>query len=255
MSAGFGKMRNLAIVIVLTTMILCATSCVGPFANSNKAKGPVKAVVVTGGHGFEHDPFFDVFEEMEDVRYTEYVLKDDSEIFEDITDWDYDVIVLYSMTQKISEKRRENFVELLNDGVGLLAMHHNMCSFQDWPEYREIIGTRYYTRAEGDRPKSTYKHDIDMNVTIADKEHPITRGMSDFVIHDESYKNCAFEPDNHVLLTTDHPTSDETIMWTRKYANARVCTIQLGHDSKAYQNPNYRRLVHRAILWCDGRLK
>jgi type 1 glutamine amidotransferase len=78
--------------------------------------------------------------------------------------------------------------------------------------------------------------------------------MSDFTIHDEGYKNCWFAEENHVLLTTDHPVSDTTIGWTRQYGKSRVCTIQLGHDSKAYDNPNYRQLIDRAILWTAGKL-
>jgi len=252
MGRTYFRAQVVVLVAVLFLLATLAASCVGPFAG--EPKGKVKVVVLTGGHGFEHDPFFEVFDAMEDVEYTEFVLKDHSEIFEDISDWDYDVIALYNMTQKISPKRRENIVKLLNDGVGFVAMHHNMGSHQEWPEYRKIIGARYYLKGQSDQAGSTYKHDIDMKIAIADKKHPITRGMSDFEIHDESYKSCGFEEDNHVLLTTDHPTSDETIMWTRKYGKARVCTIQLGHDSKAYANPNYRMLMDRAVRWCAGRL-
>ena len=249
------RTRTCGLVVALFLLVFFAASCNGPSSGTSRDKVKIKAIVVTGGHAFEHDPFFAVYDELKDVEYTEFVLKDDSEIFEDISGWDYDVIVLYNMTQKISEKRRENFVKLLNDGVGLLAMHHNMCSYQEWPEYRKIIGTRYYLKAEGDQPACVYQHDIDFKVAIADRKHPITKGMSDFEIHDETYKNCGFEDDNHVLLTTDHPTSDKTLMWTRKYGKARVCTLQLGHDSKAYENPNYRQLISRSIEWCAGRLK
>ena len=52
-----------------------------------------------------------------------------------------------------------------------------------------------------------------------------------------------------MLLTTDHATSDEAIAWTRTYKNARIATIQLGHDGKAYSNPSYERLLNRAIIW------
>ena len=255
MSNAIVRARTGVLVVVLFLLVFFTASCCGPCSGTCKDKGKIKVVVVTGGHDFEHDPFFAVYDSFEDIEYTEFVVKDDSEIFEDISDWNYDVIVLYSMTQKISEKRRDNFVKLLNDGVGLVAMHHNMCSFQEWPEYREIIGTRYYLAAEGDQLACVYQHDIDFKLAIADKKHPITKGLSDFDIHDETYKNCGFEKDNHVLLTTDHPTSDKTIMWTREYGKARVCTLQLGHDSKAYANPNYRELVGRSIRWCAGRLK
>lgn len=221
-------------------------------------KAPIKIVVVTGGHRFEHEPFFSVFKGHDDIKYVEALQKDHSEIFEDISKWDYDVIVLYNMTQKISPQRRKNFISLLNRGVGLVVLHHAMGAFQSWPGYKKISGGKYYTKAteEGgvERPGSTFKHDEDMKIHIANSKHPITRGMSDFEIHDETYKNCGHQKNNQVLLTTDHPNNDKTIAWVRRYGKAKVCGIQLGHDGKAYANPNYRRLVAQAIRWTAGRL-
>jgi hypothetical protein len=215
----------------------------------------IKVVVLTGGHGFEREPFFKLFQGYDDIEYVEFQLKDHSEIFEDISDWDYDVIVLYNMTQNISPKRQKNFVKLLKkQGVGLVALHHMLGAFQNWHEYRKITGGKYYLKPTEERRGSTFKHDIDLNVHIEDTSHPIMRGMSDFQIHDEGYKYCGFEKNNKVLLTTEHPDCDKTICWVRRYGKAGICGIMLGHDSAAYRNPNYRRLVARAIRWCAGRL-
>lgn len=220
--------------------------------------GDLKVVVVTGGHDFEREPFFKMMDSIEGITYTEAIQKDHSELFEDISEWDYDVIAFYSMTQQISEKRRKNFLKLLDRGVGVVALHHTMGSFQEWPEFRKIIGTKYYlkdTLVDGVMCKAgSYKHDIDMAIRVTDKQHPITEGMSDFPIHDEGYKYCWFDQGNRVLLTTDHAASDKTVAWVKRYGKAKVCTIQLGHDSKAYENRNYRRLVKRAILWAANRL-
>jgi len=225
----------------------------------SKPTEKIKVVVVTGGHAFEHEPFFLLFEGCDDIEYVEAQQKDQSEIFEDISNWDYDVIVLYNMSQNISPQRRGNFIELLNRGVGLVALHHTMCSFQQWDEYRRIIGAKYYLKAKGDErvelQGSTFKHDVDIMVHIADASHPITRGMSDFQINDETYKGCGFEESNQVLLTTDEPTSDKSIGWARQYGKAKVCGIQLGHGPLAYANPNYRQLVANAIRWSAGKLK
>jgi len=109
-------------------------------------------------------------------------------------------------------------------------------------------------KATEENRASTYKHDIDLNVHIANTSHPIMRGMSDFQIHDEGYKYCGFEKNNRVLLTTEHPDCDKTICWVRQYGRARICGLMLGHDSAAYENPNYRELVARAIRWSAGRL-
>ena len=218
----------------------------------------IKVVVVTGGHGFEHDPFFSLFKGYGDIEYVEAKQEDHSELFEDISGWDYDVVVLYNMTQEISPQRRENFIKLLKQGVGLVALHHTMGAFQQWDEYRKITGGKYYLKPKGqpssERQPSTFKHDLDIEVHIANTSHPITRGMSDFQIHDEGYKYCGFEKDNRLLLTTNHPDSDESLGWVRRYGKARVCGIMLGHDAAAYANTDYRRLVVRAIRWCADRL-
>jgi len=218
----------------------------------------LKVAVVTGGHGFQHDPFFEIFDGMKTVDYVEAEQEDHSELFEDISNWDYDVIVFYNMTQKISPKRQRNFVKLLGRGVGVVALHHTMGAYQEWPEFKKIIGAKYYTTDAVEdgitHTKSSFKHDLDVRVHVVNTNHPIIRGMRDFTIHDETYKNCWFDEQNQVLLTTGHPTSDETIGWVRSYRKARICTIQLGHDSKAYVNNNYSQLVERAILWTAGKL-
>jgi len=223
-----------------------------------RSTGPLNVAVLTGGHGFQQEPFFEMFKSFKGIKHTEVQLKDHSEIFEDISDWDYDVVVMYNMTQNISQKRQDNFKKLLDRGIGFVALHHNMGAFQKWGEFKKISGGKYYLKptkeGEVERRGSTYKHDIDMEIKIADRSHPITRGLKDFVIHDEGYKYCGFEKDNHVLLTTEHAASDKTLAWARRYGKARVCGIMLGHDGKAYANPNFRKLLSQAIQWSVGRL-
>jgi len=219
---------------------------------------PVKVVVVTGGHDFEREPFFKLFQGYPDVRHVEAMQKDHSELFEDIGAWDYDVIVLYNMTQNISEKRKENFKALLARGVGLVALHHAEGAFNTWEDYRQIIGARYPLKPQEidgvHFETGVYQHDVDMNIKIVDRNHPITKGLSDFTIHDETYKGLWFAKDNHVLLTTDNPKNDPTVCWIRPCDHTRIVFLQLGHDGKAYANPNYRELIVRSIRWAGGRL-
>jgi len=220
-------------------------------------QGKIKVVVVTAGHGFKKEPFLALFDGYDDIEYATAQQKDHSEIFEDISNWNYDVMVLFNMTQQISPKRQQNFVKLLEQGVGVVALHHSIAAFQKWGEYRKIIGGKYYLNdmvEDGIMHKAgEYKHDLNFSIQVKDREHPITHGMSDFTIFDETYKNCVFQIDNHVLLTTNHPTSDEPVGWVRRYGRAKVFYLQMGHGPSAYANANYRRLIARAIRWCAGR--
>jgi len=255
-----------ALVVVVVLLSSChgpaqCKSCC-PTANkpcSETAK-KIRVVVVTGGHDFEHDPFFVMLRQCPKMEVTEAAQKDHSELFEDISNWNYDVIVLYNMTQNISPKRQANFVTLLKDkGVGLVAMHHAMGAFQEWEQYRKITGTKYPLKPqeiEGVQDATgTYKHDVDLSIHVADPKQAITRGMKDFEIHDEGYNGCWFAKDNHVLLTVDHPASNRTVAWTRTFGKARVFTLQLGHDAKAYVNPNLGQIMMRGICWSAGELK
>ncbi len=244
----------LAGVLLLLAGFLCSCCECGRSGKDLSQPGEkIKALVVTGGHGFERKPFFTLFEGYDDIEYVEAQLKDHSEIFEDISEWDYDVIVFFNMTQKISPKRQENFTKLVKDGVGVLALHHCMGSYQEWPEYIKIIGGRYNLKASEQggvkREASTYKHDADFTVQIEDGSHPITRGLSDFAVHDETYKKCSFEKDNRLLLTTNHPDSDTQLGWVRRYGKGKVCFIMVGHGPSVYAHPSYRQLVARAIRW------
>ena len=173
------------------------------FGNPDK----IDVLVVTGGHHFDREPFFDIFKGCDDIRHVEHPLKDESEVFEDLSDWNYDVVLLYNMTQKISPKRQDNFVRLLKDkGVGVVVVHHAEAAFQSWPEFHQIIGTAYiYFDVEIDGklwPHGKCKGGQDIAVAIRDDQHPITRGLKDFTIHDETYKGRWWAKDNHVLL--DH---------------------------------------------------
>jgi type 1 glutamine amidotransferase len=222
-----------------------------------KAIDPViKAVVLTGGHGYEKEAFEDVFKGHDDIKCVQYELKDDSEIFEDISGWDYDVIVLYNMTQNISDNRKANFKKLLEDGVGLFMTHHAMGAWNEWDEYARMTGTKFLLKeavVEGKTmPQSGYKHDVDMEVHVEPVKNTVTLDMKDFAIHDETYNKCWFAADNVVLLTTDEPTSNREICWVRGYGKARVCGLELGHDSKAYANDAYRRLIAMGIRYCAG---
>lgn len=244
----------LTAVLIFAAGFLC--SCCECFLSAKDISKPgrnLKVLVVTGGHDFEHKPFMSLFEGYEDIEYVEAQLKDDSEIFEDITGWDYDVMVLFNMTQKISPKRQENFKRLVKDGVGVVALHHCMGSYQQWPEYIKIIGGRYNLQASEEdgvkRQASTYKHDADFTIHIEDTQHPITRGLGDFQVHDETYKYCSFEKTNRLLLTTNHPDSDRELGWVRNYGRGKVCFIMVGHGPSIYANPTYRQLVARAIRW------
>jgi uncharacterized protein len=217
----------------------------------------IRVLLVTGGHDFERKQFFELFQTNTDISLQTVEHTNLAAFLQAPQAQTYDVLALYDMWQNISDEMKTNFVELLRQGKGLVVLHHALCSYQDWPEYRRIIGGRYLlkkTVLDGvEWPASSYEHGRHFVIHIVDQSHPITQGVRDFEIHDETYKGFNVMADVHPLLTTDDPESTKTIAWTKTYLSARVFFMQSGHDHFAWDNPSYQRILRQGIRWAAGR--
>lgn len=230
----------------------------GPASQPAGGGKKINVVVLTGGHGFEKDPFLKVFEGFDDIAATHVAQKVGGEVFDDISGWSYDVILLYNYNQKLTEAQRQNLLKLLDKGVGFFVLHHAIAGYTvDWPLFSRIMGAKYFLGdvvENGVKLRSGWKEGVSFKVHIEDANHPVTAWMSDFDIVDENYSRYRVDPNVHVLLTTDSPTSDKAIGWVKTYGKARVACTVLGHDSAAYKNKGFLQVVAQMIRWTAGRL-
>ncbi|MDP8245105.1 MAG: DUF1080 domain-containing protein [Candidatus Hinthialibacter antarcticus] len=238
--------RNI-VLSILSLMVCC-------FVLSTQAE-PVKVLLITGGHEFDEKEFFEVFSLTPDIVYRHVAQPGANEMFASGEAMKYDVAVLYDMWPKITDAQKEGYLEFLRAGKGIVATHHCAASYPEWTGFVDLIGGMYVLQPIKRHGKtlapSAYKHEVHVPVKIADKNHPITQGLSDFTIFDETYKDVYVHPDSHVLLTTDEPTSTPQLAWAIDHAPGRAAYIQLGHDKHAFQNESYRRLISNAIAWAD----
>jgi len=219
------------------------------FALPLLAVEPVRTLVVTGGH--DHEPsFYSVFD---DSRITANVDPHPNAFRRDFTKR-YDVLVLYDMMLDLGDdKRRANLRAFVEAGKGVVVLHHAIGNNTNWTWWtEEVVGGRYRFKPEGDSPASSYKHDEMVKVSVV-KKHPVTAGIDDFIIHDETYKGMWISPRVETLLRTDNPTTDGPIAWLGLHPKARVVYIQLGDDHHAHRHPSFQRLIGNAIVWAGGR--
>jgi type 1 glutamine amidotransferase len=237
--------------ILLTPFLVSAADQPG------NGQGKTRVLVVTGGHAFETNRFFQVFKDNPDISFRTVQHPNAHALLKTDAAKDWDVLVLYDMHQEITDEAKADFVARLKEGKGLVVLHHAIASYQQWPEYAKIIGARYYlakTVVNGvEKARSAYKEGVNIDIHIADSKHPITQGLSDFTVHDETYKLFDVADECHPLLTTEEPLSNKVIAWAKTYETARVVYIQSGHNHTAYENPNYRKLVAQAIKWAAAK--
>ncbi len=238
-------------VAVMAALVATSTQAAEP---GDQKK--IRVLLTYGGHGFEEEPFFAMFDAMPNVTYTKAPMPQSADLLKPGLEKDYDVIVMYDMVPAITPQQQQAFAALLKQGIGLVSMHHNLGAHRNWDEYRKIIGGKFIfedCKLQGQQyTASTWSHDEDLKVTIADKKHPITRGLKDFEIHDETYGGYFTAKNVRVLLTTDHPKNDPELAWVKRYGKSRVFFLMLGHDSKAWENPAFPELLARGIRWAAG---
>jgi type 1 glutamine amidotransferase len=223
------------------------------FAGNPPAK-PIRILVITGGHNYQVEQFNQMLAGLGgNITFTvaELPAAYDNLLPENRSK--YDVLVFYHMWQQITDEQAKVFADCISQGKPLVVLHHSICAYDDWPEYFNIIGGKYFHKPTIVKGKEyaacSYIHDLHFKVSISNPDHPVTKGIKEFEIFDETYKGYYVEDGVTPLLTTTEPSSNQVIGWTKNYGKARVVTLQSGHDVPTFENPNFRKLLKQSIEW------
>lgn len=212
----------------------------------------IRTAVVTGRHPYDVYNFQAVFKSIPEIDFYPQHLED---FVTDTGGTRYDVIVFYNFHQETpgNEKNwwergmKESLERLGGSEQGILLLHHAILAFPKWDFWTEIVGIK-------DRTLSRFDMDQQVRTHVKTK-HPITEGLSDWDMVDETYlMNSPSSEDCEILLTTDNPNSMKVLGWARTFKKSRVFCYQSGHDNQAYSNPSFRKVIANAILWLAGRL-
>ena len=255
---------HLCLAVAALLFFACALAPAQKRCPSPKHGPPVRLLIVTGGHDYEPVEFFRAFDRMHNISYQHVFTGGEAkpEAFPLGGLGHYDVVLFYDMEPGAITPE---WLDLLNRGGGIIFLHHALGSFPATTDFRSIAGGQgnfAEKRPEG-VPRSTFHHNVLEHFTITDRTHPVTCGTGDFAMTDEGYDHVEIEPGAHVLITSDFPTDNRAVAWTWEYQGKRVLMLQPGHGSlglpadhgpTAYQNPDFLRLLQRAIFWTAGRL-
>ena len=160
----------------------------------------------------------------------------------------YDVIVLnygFWTAPELAPRAKENLLAYVKGGKGLVPLHFACSAYQNWPEYKDLIGRVWKRDVAGHRPRSTFAN------KIVAPDHPITRGLRDFEADDELYAKLSGDAPIKVLVTADSDWSKQTepLIFTHAYGQGRVAQNLYGHDVKARSSSAYKVLLCRCVEW------
>ena len=234
---------------LLIFLLLVFTSCTVLYSAR-----PIRILVITGGHDYKKEQFNQMLDSFEPlITWQVAELPGAFDMFRPENRSRYDVLVFYHMWQKITDEQAKVFADCIREGKPLVALHHSICAFDDWPEYWNIIGGKYFhkvTTFDGrEYQPCSYIHDLHFNVKVTNIKHPVTKGITGFPIFDETYKGYYVAENVTPLLTTDKPSSTPVIGWATRYGKSRIVVLQSGHDVPTFENPDFRKLLRQAIEW------
>jgi type 1 glutamine amidotransferase len=195
--------------------------------------GPIQVLLVTKGHAFDRENFFNLFDALGETITWTHVEQPAAQIF-----WDpkmaepYDVFVYYDAMgrseiklpdgsmgfEKPPQKSQDGLEALLKSGKGMVFFHHAIAAWnQTWDEYSEIMGgacdwRNPVTKRGVKYPFSGFQPNTKQHTSVVPeaKGHPILEGLGDgFDIVDEAYACPYFEDSIHPLLRTNFVAKPE----------------------------------------------
>jgi type 1 glutamine amidotransferase len=263
--------------------------------------GPIRVLFVSKFHPFDRENLFLAFDRMgSDITWTHVEHPAAEAFFDPKLAANYDVLMFYdAYTGRAPNPRTgadgrvsydylppspelvANFKRLLTDGnKGFLFLHHSCAAWvHSWPAgvngsnaYVEVVGaaadwgTPIKNIRGVDYPASGAKGGNPQRITVVDRSHPVTAGVEDFDITDESYLCPMFEDSVHPLLRSSfhptaaefanrgpaiasHPPGSNMTGWVKTAERSPVVYIQHGHDNTAWTNPAWAKLVLNSIKW------
>lgn len=164
---------------------------------------------------------------------------------------DYDAMVLNYMNWKSPDpgaEARANLKKFVEEGKGLVLVHFACGAFQDWPEFKDIVGRVWDPKLRGHDPKGKF------TVQISDAEHPITHGLKSFETSDELYTCLTGKAEIRVIAkaTSKVDKKDYPMAFVLQYGKGRVFHCVLGHDVAALTPPAVQELYRRGTAWAAG---
>jgi type 1 glutamine amidotransferase len=175
----------------------------------------------------------------------------------------FDVVVHDECCSDVKDKDLINrILEPHRQGLPAVVLHCGIHSYRSEP-YPKVTPWFEFTglQSTGHGPQ------VPIAITFTGKDHPITKGMTDWTtIKEELYNNSA-----NKLLETATPlasgkqtykdkdkeiTKEYIVAWTNMYKEkTRVFATTLGHNNDTVNDARYLDFVARGLLWSVNKLE
>jgi type 1 glutamine amidotransferase len=147
----------------------------------------------------------------------------------------------------MTEEQGAAIKEFVSAGNGFYALHNCSHISLTSKNYREVMGGAYI----GHPPLRPFR------VKPTQNNHPITQGISEFIVNDEQHyvtydkdpKYVLLEAENVDGLTFQDLGPKSISAWAYDFGKGRVVFTAVGHTIHAMWEPQYLEIQKRSIQW------
>ena len=151
----------------------------------------------------------------------------------------------------ITEEQGAAIKDFVQTGGALYALHNSSHISLSSKYYREVMGGAYIDHP----PLRPFR------VSVVNKEHPITRGVQDFIVNDEQHFVTYDKDSKHILLRSENTDGLTDVSegkdlgakaiagWAYDFGKGRVAFTAVGHTLHALWQPEYFKVQKNAVRW------
>ena len=139
-------------------------------------------------------------------------------------------------------EQEQAVVGFVERGGSFLNLHNSLGLYPPAGPYLKLVGGRYIGHGPFER----------FRIEVADPDHPITEGVSDFTTADEQHTPVIYDESlvHHVLRSRMDNGTVVAAGWVREAGRGRICHLASGHPVEPLLHPMYQRLMRNAVEWC-----
>lgn len=243
---------------LLTALLLALAAAAAHGADNSK----IQLLIFSGANNHSWKTTTPVLQKMyEDSGRFTVTVTEDVPHFNPADFAKYDAVVCnYTSYPNVTGQRwpaatEKAFLDYIATGHGFVLFHAASTAWMDWPEFGDLIGLTWQKDAAG-KNISGHGPQHSFLVTIADLEHPVTKGMRDFQhVKDELYHRQLLHQTGHVLATAFSDKAfrgsgtNEPMVVVTELGQGRVFHCALGHDPQPMAGVGFRTLMLRGTEW------
>jgi type 1 glutamine amidotransferase len=226
------------------------------------------ALLVSGGPDYAHDfraSAGALVAVLDDIGIATTVV-DHPDAVVDLLPGSFDLLVVNALRWQMTHERydamradwgystpaatRSAISAFVASGGGLLGSHTASICFDDWPEWRDVLGGAWNWERSSHPPAAP----VHARVVSAEAAlHPAMRGVSpELHLVDEVYGEVDLAAGCEVLMVARRTPDDrdQPVVWAHHFGAGRVLYDGFGHDAASINDPHHAALIQAAARWC-----